>query len=37
MPTEGVIVLVDGLRPELPPLPFYGDVSACLDGGGAIH
>lgn len=36
MLVEGVILLVHGLRLSLPPFPFYGDVSACLIGGGAI-
>ena len=36
MLVEGVILLVHGLRLALPPLPFCGDVSACLVGGGAI-
>ena len=33
---EGVILLVHGLRLGLPPLPFYGDVAACLIGGAGI-
>jgi hypothetical protein len=36
MLAEGVILLIHGLRLSLPPFPFYGDVSACLIGGGAI-
>ena len=36
MIAEGVILLVSGLRLGLPPLPFYGDVSACLIGGAGI-
>lgn len=36
MLAEGVILLVHGLRLSLPPFPFYGDVAACLLGGGAI-
>ena len=36
MLVEGVILLIHGLRLALPPMPFYGDVSACLVGGGAI-
>ena len=36
MLVEGVVLLVHGLRLSLPPLPFYGDTSACLLGGGAI-
>jgi hypothetical protein len=31
-----VILLVHGLRLELPPLPFYADSAACLAAGGAI-
>jgi hypothetical protein len=33
---EGLILLVHGLRLSLPPFPFYGDISACFVGGGAI-
>ncbi|MEI9866091.1 MAG: hypothetical protein WDN00_16365 [Limisphaerales bacterium] len=33
---EGVILLVHGLRLELGPFPFYGDVSACFIGGAGI-
>jgi peptidoglycan/LPS O-acetylase OafA/YrhL len=33
---EGVILLVHGMRLSLPPFPFYGDVAACIGGGGAI-
>jgi hypothetical protein len=33
---EGVILLAHGLRLQLPPFPFYGDISACFVGGGAI-
>jgi hypothetical protein len=36
MLVEGVILLVLGLRLAPPPFPFYGDVSACFIGGGAI-
>ena len=36
MLAEGLILLVHGWRLSLPPLPFYGDVSACLLGGGLI-
>jgi hypothetical protein len=36
MLVEGVILLAHGLRLSLPPFPFYGDVSACFLGGGAI-
>jgi len=36
MLVEGVILLVHGLRLSLPPFPFYGDISACFLGGGAI-
>lgn len=36
MLVEGVILLVHGLRLSLPPLPFYGDASACIVGGAAI-
>jgi len=36
MLAEGVILLVHGLRLSLPPLPFYGDVAACLLCGGGI-
>jgi len=33
MLTEGIILLVHGLRLHLPPFPFWGDVSFCLVGG----
>lgn len=36
MLVEGLILLVHGLRLSLPPFPFYGDVTACLIGGGGI-
>ena len=36
MVAEGVILLAHGLRLGLPPLPFYGDVAACLIGGAGI-
>ena len=36
MTVEGLILLGHGIRLDLPPLPFYGDVAACLGGGGAI-
>jgi hypothetical protein len=36
MLTEGLILLVHGLRLSLPPLPFYADTAACLVAGGAI-
>jgi hypothetical protein len=36
MVVEGIILLVRGLRLSLSPFPFYGDVSACLLGGGGI-
>jgi hypothetical protein len=36
MVLEGIILLVHGLRLGLPPLPFYGDVSACFLGGAGI-
>ncbi len=36
MVAEGVILLAHGLRLGLPPLPFYGDVTACLIGGAGI-
>lgn len=36
MLVEGAILLVHGLRLGLPPLPFYGDVTACLIGGSGI-
>jgi hypothetical protein len=36
MIAEGVILLVHGIRLSLPPFPFYGDVAACLLGGGGI-
>ena len=33
---EGVVLTIHGLRLGLPPFPFYGDVTACFVGGGAI-
>lgn len=33
---EGIILLVHGIRLSLPPFPFYGDVTACMVGGGGI-
>jgi len=36
MLVEGIILLVHGMRLSLPPFPFYGDVTACLIGGGGI-
>ena len=36
MIAEGVILLVSGLRLGIGPLPFYGDVAACLVGGVGI-
>jgi len=36
MLVEGLVLLVHGLRLGLPPFPFYGDVSACVVGGGGI-
>ena len=33
---EGLILLAHGLRLSLPVFPFYGDVAACVVGGGAI-
>jgi hypothetical protein len=36
MLVEGVILLYHGARLSLPPFPFYGDISACFIGGGAI-
>jgi hypothetical protein len=36
MLVEGTILLVHGLRLSLPAFPFYGDISACFVGGGAI-
>lgn len=36
MLSEGVILLVHGLRLNLPPLPFVADTLACLGGGMAI-
>lgn len=36
MLAEGVVLLIHGIRLSLPPFPFYGDVAACLAGGGAI-
>jgi hypothetical protein len=36
MLSEGVILLVHGLRLSLPPFPFYADTAACLLCGGAI-
>jgi len=36
MIAEGFILLVHGVRLQLPPLPFYGDTAACFVGGGGI-
>lgn len=36
MVLEGVILLAHGLRLGLAPMPFYGDVAACLIGGAGI-
>jgi len=36
MVLEGLILLFHGIRLSLPPLPFYGDVTACFLGGGGI-
>lgn len=36
MVAEGVILAVHGFRLELPPFPFYGDITACFVGGVAI-
>ncbi|HSH93232.1 MAG TPA: hypothetical protein VK968_03735 [Roseimicrobium sp.] len=36
MLVEGLILLVHGIRLNLPPFPFYCDTAACLLGGGAI-
>ena len=33
---EGVILLVQGVRLGLPPMPFYGDTAACFVGGAGI-
>lgn len=33
---EGVILLWHGLRLDLRPWPFYGDVAACLVSGGGV-
>jgi hypothetical protein len=33
---EGVILLVHGIRLQLPPLPFYADTAACFLGGCGI-
>lgn len=33
---EGLVLLVHGLRLQLGPFPFYGDVSACFAGGAGI-
>lgn len=33
---EGVILLIHGIRLQLPPFPFYADTAACLLGGAAI-
>ncbi len=30
---EGVVLLIHGVRLELPPTPWYGDVGFCLVGG----
>lgn len=34
--TEGIVLLVHGLRLGLPPFPFYGDTSFCLLVGACI-
>ncbi len=36
MLVQGVVLLVHGLRLDLPPFPFYGDTAACLVSGAAI-
>lgn len=36
MLVEGVILLAHGLRLDLRPLPFWGDVAACFLGGAGI-
>ena len=36
MLVEGLILLVHGVRLQLPPLPFYADTAACLLGGAGI-
>jgi hypothetical protein len=36
MLVEGGILLVHGVRLELPPFPFYADTAACFLGGGGI-
>jgi hypothetical protein len=36
MVVEGLILLIHGLRLDLPPLPFYADTTACLGCGSAI-
>jgi len=36
MVLEGVVLLVSGLRLDIGPFPFYGDVSACLILGAGI-
>lgn len=33
MVAEGVLLLVHGVRLQLPPFPFYGDMAACFIGG----
>ena len=34
--TEGIVLLIHGLRLGLPPFPFYGDTSFCLLAGACI-
>lgn len=36
MIAEGMVLLAHGWRLDLPPFPFYADVSACLLGGAAV-
>jgi len=36
MIVEGVVLTAHGFRLGLAPFPFYGDISACLFGGGGI-
>jgi hypothetical protein len=36
MVIEGLILLIHGIRLQLPPLPFYADTAACLFGGAGI-
>ncbi|HEX4342006.1 MAG TPA: hypothetical protein VH255_01360 [Verrucomicrobiae bacterium] len=36
MLAEGCILLFHGIRLSLPPVPFYGDTSACFFAGGGI-